>query len=80
MAGDTSQLTKVVEQVKEQMWNRYLILKEVTAIPIGMEEITPTELRRRFPNMKSEERATVIQNIGLEKALAALRGNDGTQS
>ena len=45
-----------------------------------VEEITPTELRRRFPNMKSEERATVIQNIGLEKALAALRGNDGTQS
>jgi len=73
MDGNTSELTKVVEQVVEQMWDRYQIIKEVTAIPIGMEEIAPTELRRRFPNMTEQQRFELMQREGLENVLAMMR-------
>jgi len=71
MDGDTSELTKVVEQVVEQMWDRYLIIKEVTAIPIGTESIPPSEFRRRFKN-DLDFRRDSFSSMGINEVLRLL--------
>ena len=73
MDGDTSELTKVVEQVVEQMWNRYQIIKEATAIPIGMESIPSSEFKRRFQN-DEKFRMDSLNSMGANEVLSLLNG------
>ena len=73
MDGDTSELTKVVEQVVEQMWNRYQIIKEATAIPIGTESIPSSEFKRRFEN-DEKFRMDSFSSMGANEVLRLLNG------
>ena len=75
MDGNTSELTKVVEQVVEQMWNRYQIIKEATAIPIGMESISPSEFRKRFEN-DLDFRRDSFSSMGINEVLRLVGGKN----
>ena len=71
MDGNTSELTKVLEQVVEQMWDRYQIIKEATAIPIGTESIPPNEFKRRFEN-DGKFRRDSFSSMGIDEVLRLL--------
>ena len=73
MDGNTSELTKVLEQVVEQMWDRYQIIKEATAIPIGTESIPPNEFKRRFEN-DGKFRRDSFSSMGTNEVLRLLNG------
>jgi hypothetical protein len=79
MAGKTSEYTKAIEQLREEIKYAREHAMENSKIPVGEEELNKRDARNRFTNMSPEERQGWIQQNSLDSALDLMRPSQGRE-
>ena len=79
MAGKTSEYTKAIEQLRNEIKYAREHAMENSKIPVGEEELSKRDARNRFNNMSPEERQGWIQKNSLDAALDLVRPPQGQQ-
>ena len=67
-------LEKALDHVTDDFKRRLTSVKSSNVVPLGQEEVTPSEFRARFANMSKIDRKKVLDENGQAEVLRQLRG------
>lgn len=67
-------LEKALKHVEDDYKRRLLSAKSSNIVPLGFQEVTPSEFRAKFPKMSTFDRQKVLDENGQAEILRQLRG------
>ena len=67
-------LEKALDHVTDDFRRRLISVKSSNAVPLGEEEVSPSEFRSRFAKMSEFDRKRVLEENGQAEVLRQLRG------
>ena len=75
--GKTNPYTHRQKLLKDAIRARIDLLKKAMAVPLGMEEVSGEEYKRRYAAMPPEQRLAEIERLGLDEVERLLLGEQG---